>query len=75
MGERELKEQLEQLNSDIKLAQKQIDEKKKSVETQKRSKKASIEYLKQIAQAQDILKSLKEQDKEIDNELEESKNS
>lgn len=69
MNERDLKERLEGLNFSIKATQKAIDEKKKAIETTKRSKKAEVEYARLIAEAESSLNILKEQDEAFGEEL------
>lgn len=73
MNESELREKLEQVNSEIKLTQKRADEKKKAIETLKRSKEAEKELLSRITAAESVLKSLKEQDESNETELQKTK--
>jgi len=71
MGERELKEQLEQLNSEIQSAQKDIDSTHQAIKKREKEKESEKALKIEIQKAQELLKSLKNQKGELDKQLNE----
>ena len=70
MREQELKEKLGNLNSEIQILQKSIDDKKKAIAIKKREQEAINNLLPAIEEAEETLKLLKEEDDTLAKELE-----
>lgn len=69
MGERELKEQLEQLNSKIRLTQKDVDSIRQSIKKREIEIESEKALKIEIEKAQELLKSLEGQKDELGKEL------